>query len=249
MSAPSPNLAETGPSDTVRSVVSFLLFLHLFAIGVAVLSRANSVTPAPLEARLRQVPGIEPYIALTGLDWPYTYFLMLNPLRNERPTWDLQIEVNLQKADGTSETLTFPDLQHMRGPRQHRYERLVSAATEMLQASSMESKIPEGIVRGLVKEKKATGGTIRIRGKTAPEREFEPFPSEHAPQPLYEARILVAGNNVSLFKLDSATESAPASRGTGPRPSTPPSSPPTAPPANNAPAAPAPFGPAPPPTK
>ncbi len=226
MSASPAPPAAAGPSDLVRSVVSFLLFLHLFAIGVAVLSRANAAVPAPLEARLRQVPGIEPYIALTGLDWPYTYFLMLSPLRTGRPDWDHRIEVDLQLADGKRETHVFPDPATMTGPRRHRYERLVNNAVMMLEAPSMESRMPEGVARALVTSRKATGGTIRIRGKTAPDEAYQAFPREYPPTPMYEARILVSGNNVSLFKIDSATDSAPASgaRPTTGTPATPPAS-------------------------
>lgn len=231
MSATPAPPAAAGPSDLVRSVVSFLLFLHLFAIGVAVLSRANAAVPAPLEARLRQVPGVEPYIALTGLDWPYTYFLMLSPLGRGRPDWDHRIEIDLQLADGKRETHVLPDRATMTGPRLHRYERLVDNAVSMLEATSMESRIPEGIARAFVTSRKATGGTIRIRGKTAPDEAYQSMPKEYPPTPMYEARILVAGGTVSLFKIDSATDSAPAS-GARPAPAAPTTQgPPTAPPA------------------
>lgn len=233
-----PAPAPAVPSDTVRSVVSFLLFLHLFAIGVAVLSRASSGIPAPLEARLRQVPGVEPYIALTGLDWSYTYSLMHNRMLPGRPDWDHRIEVDLQLADGKRETFVFPDRAQMAGAQRHRYERLVSNAVNSLESPTMESRIPEGIARGLVAERKATGGTLRIRGKNAPERDFDPFPAEYPAAHMYEARILVSGGNVSLFKIDSATDSAPAS-GT---PAAPANRPATTPPTGSPPVGPAPSG-------
>jgi len=207
MSATPSLPAPTGPSDTVRSVVSFLLFLHLFALGVGVLSRATE--GAPLETKLRDVPGVLPYIQLLGIDWSYT-FPLVAPLRTGQPDLDHRIVVELKKADGSTETIVFPDRAQVSGPRLHRYKNLVTTAVDFLQAASMESKIPENIARSLVREYQATGGTIRILGKVAPEEAYGNMPTADA-APMYEAQILVVGDGVNLLKKESAADSAPAS--------------------------------------
>lgn len=224
MSRAVPPAEAQGPSDSVRSLVSFLLFLHLFAIGVGVLSRATE--GAPLETRLRDVPGVLPYIGLLGIDWPYTYFLM-GPLHTGQPDYDFRMELELKLADGTTKTIWLPDSEQMSRARRHRYQHLVSTAVTLLQAPTFESRLPEGIARDLVRVEGATGGTIRIHGKTMPEEVFQTLPANYPATPMYEARIIVSGEHVSLFKLDSAAESAPASSSSSAAPNAP-ATPPTA---------------------
>lgn len=207
----SETVPPAGPSDAVRSVVSFLLFLHLFALAIGILSRTNPSYPAPLEARLREVPGVLPYIALLGFDWPYT-FVLFGPYHTGEPDFDFRFDIELKLPDGSTKTVVLPDRETMKGEQRHRYEQLVNRAVMLLPSNGVESRIPEGIARELVTAYGATGGTIRIRGKTLPMEEFQAIPAHYPENPMYEAKIIVAGSDVSLFKIDSATDSAPASR-------------------------------------
>src|SRR5688572_16252209 len=62
------------PPQGLRTALSLLLFLHLFALFVAVFSGSPS---SELLTGLRRAPGVRHYLQLLDMDFSYRYHLML----------------------------------------------------------------------------------------------------------------------------------------------------------------------------
>ena len=212
------------PAEWVRTAVSFVLFLHFFALAVAVLSNWD---PSSLALGLRKVPFLEPYVEALALDRSYLpqYALTFG----EPEDTDDEIQVDLQLADGSLEHETIP--QASRWPHAYRQQlRLAETVTDLVgeNTKSFESFLPRAIAahfvvaaeRGTKAQpgQEVTGGTIRIRRHlvqtmTAPASsiaaERDPY-DESRYQTIYEARILLVGGEVQLLKSDTAANVAPA---------------------------------------
>lgn len=212
------------PADWVRTVVSFVLFLHFFALAVAVLSNWD---PSSLALGLRKVPLLASYVEGLALDRSYLpqYALTFG----EPEDTDDEIQVELQLADGSLEHETIP--QANLWPHAYRRQlRLAETVTDLVSENtkSVESFLPRAIAAHFVAEanqgtkgrpgQEVTGGTIRIRRHlvqtmTAPSSsiaaERDPF-DESRYQTIYEARILLVGGDVQLLKSDTAANVAPA---------------------------------------
>lgn len=220
MSAPEHEL----PAEWLRTAVSFVLFLHLFALTVAVLSNWD---PSSLALRLRNVPFLEPYLEALALDRSYLpqYALTFG----EPEDTDDEIQLELQLADGSLEQMKIP--QPTLWPHAYRRQlRLAETVTDLVSENTkaVESFLPRAIAAHFVSAaqrgtrgepgQEVTGGTIRIRRHlvqtmTAPSSsiaaERDPF-DESRYQTIYEARILLVGGEVQLLKSDTAANVAPA---------------------------------------
>lgn len=209
------------PADWVRTVVSFLIFLHFFALAVAVLSNMN---PSDMALRLRRVPLIKPYIEYLTFDQSYVplYGLTFNMPEDT----DTRIDVSLKLKDGTEKTWTFPATDVW--PRQRRAHdaRLVETAADMTGSDyqSFQSIVPQAIAEHVVaQEPDATSGVIRCTRQfpqmmdsldSSDPAERNPYKQSLFTQ-LYEARILISAAGVKLLKSESAAEVAqPASKRT-----------------------------------
>ena len=206
---PTPPADDTPPllAPPGRTIISFLLFLQLFALAVAVLSNE---LPSPLEVGLRKV--VEPYLKLLTMDLSYAYNLTFGftgidaEAMQDTEYW---LEADLKLPNGQATTVVFPQPGLEPKQRFRRYERLVKRAAAALGSTSSESALPGAIATRLVKETGATGGTIRLMRRDLPAEPYQPYSA--APRNLYEARIKVAGNQVQLFKLEtSKSDTAPA---------------------------------------
>ncbi|HWB14070.1 MAG TPA: hypothetical protein VG826_32890 [Pirellulales bacterium] len=204
------------PADWVRTLVSFLIFLHLFALCVAVLSNWN---PSDLALRLRRVPLIKPYIEYLGFDQSYV------PLYGftfglEEDT-DSTIEVVLKFKDGSESTWTLPDAGLWPRERRRHDARLVETAADVMPEDyrDYQSIVPQAIAAHFVaRHPNVKSGVIRcVRQLQQPmESLASSNPAERDPydkrwsRQLYEARILVVGGSVKLMKSEAAAEVAPA---------------------------------------
>ena len=206
---PTPPADDTLPllAPPGRTILSFLLFLQLFALSVAVLSNE---LPSPLEVGLRKV--VEPYLKLLTMDLSYAYNFTFGFNGNEAEAMQdtaYWVEADLKLPDGKpmSAVLPSPGLE----PRQRfrRYERMVKRAAAARGSPSTESALPAAIATRLVKETGATGGTIRLLRRDLPAEPYQPYGAQ--PRKLYEARILVAAGQVQLLKIESSkSDTAPA---------------------------------------
>jgi len=213
------------PSQGVRTVVSLLLFVHLFALAIAMTSRATTVEtefgPAGSEllSRMRDVPFLMRYLQFLELDESYNNaWTQGGPLDS-----DHAIEVVLEFKDPRADQLTIRIPADRLWPplREERYRSLALTAAALVGNSQRENILPQAIAEKLVGEHGATGGTIRIR------RHFPQSPQEAASlddavadpnsdryyETVYEARILVNDGDVSLLKSESPGTAAPAATG------------------------------------
>ena len=146
------------PAAGPRTAMSFLLFVHLFALFVACVSNGAA---SPLQRRLRFVPA--PYLQLLHMDLSYGFHLTQAELSDV----DYLIEMDLENPTSGKKTVRLPprDL----GPpiRYRRYERLAwlladrAAFAESSGDPSAESIIPQAVAARIFKEHGARRGTLR----------------------------------------------------------------------------------------
>lgn len=106
------------PAQGTRTVVSFLLFLHLFALFVALVSTESA---SLLTGRLQAVPGVRPYLQLLFMNLSYRYFLT----SAGRMDVDFHLEADMALPDGSRKVVVFPEPGTRPMLRYRRLERLV----------------------------------------------------------------------------------------------------------------------------
>lgn len=190
----------------MRTLLSFLLFLHLFALAVGVTSNDAA---SQLETGLRKTPLVVPYLQTLLMDLSYSFNLTFGPSDTDASDAESWIEIDLTTPGGPKR-LQLPPPGIEPRQRQRHYESLVRTAAAQMANPNRESVLPAAIARSLVRQYGATGGTIRIVRNTLPDEPFRPFTP--AQRTLYEARILVAAGQVELFKTEAASESAPVAK-------------------------------------
>lgn len=210
----------TPPNESVRGIVSFLLFLHLFALAVAISSHWSA---SPLELALRNVPGLRPYTQLLALDQPYVELYHL--------TYGMPIDTDhaliaeLRMPDRSTLTVSVPPDGVWPAERYARYARLATGVAEYAENEAAASLLPQAVAAHLLARHGATGGVIRCRRHylQSPESVQSPRPVDHDPyndawySVEYEAQILVSGGQVQLLKTESARDVAPAADSSGKR--------------------------------
>ena len=201
------------PPEWLRTTVSFLLFLHFFALTVAVLANWY---PSTLALQLRtRVPLLAPYLEYLDLDQAYVPLYGLTYGMDEDT--DQRVEVELKLADGTQRQFVLPRRGVWPHQRYRREQRLAEIATDLVgeNTKSLESFLPQAIAAHYVAETQAAGarvvgGTIRCRRQFV--QTMDGLASGQAAPPetvnLYEAQILTAGGGVQLLKSEATAEVA-----------------------------------------
>jgi hypothetical protein len=145
------------PSEPVRTIVTLLLFIHLFAVGLAIMTSSESGASALLRDIKERTPLLEPYLTQLWLDRGYDYYLM-----NDQ-NWDFQLEATVKFADGHVEgPMVFPDPNLWSGERRQRYQQLAGfmgnyiARASAPEASALDGErkllLPEAIGGGLLRQ-------------------------------------------------------------------------------------------------
>lgn len=210
--SPTIDLAPRAASPTVRTVASFLLFLHLFALAVAI--GANTGTPSPLQQALRlRVPGVRMYTQLLGLDTSY----MVNLTYGEADDTDHAIVAELG-APGQASTVTLPADDLQPAIRRQRYLRLARQVAMLADDQSLSATLPQSIAVHLLNEAGADTAVIRCRRHftqiMASPRSSNPADRDpYSPQyysTVYEAQAFLARGEVRLLRRETASDVAPA---------------------------------------
>lgn len=162
------------PSQGVRTVVTFLLFLHLFAMGVAISSRATAKggPNASIEMALRKVPGLKQYAQTLRMDLSYTYWLTRGPFPDPDVESDHWFEVDLTLPDGSQQKIVLGGAEIKLPQRYWRYQLLAREAARLSASDAMASVIPQALARRLMAETGARRGVIRVQHKQFGERPY-----------------------------------------------------------------------------
>lgn len=199
------------PPDWLRATVSFLIFVHLFALVVAVISNWN---PSTLAVRLRNnVPFIKPYLQFLAMDQSYLPLYGLTFAMAEDT--DMAVEVELSLPDGSQQSFTLPSSDLWPRERWRHDARLAETAGDLTGEAfrNIESILPQAIAAHYVAKYGAKGGTIRCTRHLLQDIQSagssDPYDKALYTR-VYEARILLVGGSVQLMKKDAAAEVAPA---------------------------------------
>jgi hypothetical protein len=201
-------------SSEARTWVSLLLFVHLLALVVAVTSYTR---PSLLQLRLHEL--FEPYLRnfhLTALpvSYPYARYHLTHATPGDV---DFLVEVDVQKADGSTKTVTIPAGEQPL-VRFRRYQALADAAGTLVSGESNDayaSLLPKTIAASVLAHEEAGGGVLRIRGQGVPELEdvanLEAVlrAARENTSNVYEAQVIVGPVGVELLRRSTTLEVAP----------------------------------------
>lgn len=229
MTSPSPSISKDSagmPDQVVRTAISFLLFLHFFALAVAIFSNWS---PSTLAIRLRNVPCLRPYLQFFDLDQAYIGFYNLHDGLPEDT--DAMVEVELKLKNGEQRKFTLPEPGLRPHQRLRHFSRLAEIAADLASNQDLQSIVPQAIAQHYIAQLQAEGekigpgtvGTVRVGHWLLQSMEAieSSRPDERDPhsavyyRKLYEARVLLAGGKVQLLKVEEARDVAPAAKSAG----------------------------------
>jgi hypothetical protein len=193
-------------SPGVQTLASFLIFLQLFALAVGVTANES---PSQLETALRARTGLRAYLELLAMDLSYAFTLSYGPTTIPGGDSEAWIDVELDMPDGSKLTERLPPTGLWSRQRMRHYDLLARRSVSYLGNPTLEGLVASDIAARLVKETGATAGKIYLRWRQLPTVPFTTTGDQTLTA--YEARILASDGNVELLKIESASESAPAS--------------------------------------
>jgi len=214
----SPRTAPTWDAN-VRSWVSLLLFIHLFAIGVAVTTYTR---PSVLQERLHQFFAV--YLRnLHMTAYPYSYPFARFHLTHAMPgdvDFACEIEVTGPAAsDGTkSQTVVVPEAGLQPGIRFRRYQALANATGTLAGGEASDEYngiLPKAIAGAILQQRDAKQALFRCRAHYLPEMESMEEVDAGRRGALeryattYEAQVFITPAGVELLKKSATLEVAP----------------------------------------
>jgi hypothetical protein len=200
-------------SEGVRTLVSFLVFVHLFTLVIGIVS--NEV-PSQLEQALARLPGLRQYRQVLGMELPYSYYFTRGNDAGGEFDIDFTLTTTVKRPDGSTETLSFPNAEMWPHQRYHRYQMLARqvatfAGEDAPDPSKLELLV-QAIASGILHLEDAKSVEIRCRGQLTPPgmEEFQPA-QDLGPRfrDAYEGRAFLTDDRVELLKKDPARDTAP----------------------------------------
>jgi hypothetical protein len=202
-------------SPETRTWVSLLLFVHLFAILIAVTTYTR---PSAFQRRLHGL--FEPYLRNLHLTaFPTTYpFARFHLTFAGESDVDYSVEVDALRADGTTETITLPPTPLQPLVRWRRYQALANTAGIVASGDlgdAASSILPKAIAGGVLREQNASGGAIRIRAFGVPDEnavdslEATARVARENVTDVYDAEVILGPSGVELLKKSTTLDSAP----------------------------------------
>ncbi len=216
---PQPPLS-TPPAPTwsaeARTWASLLLFVHLFVLLVAVTSYTR---PSALQQRLHDLFGT--YLRnlhLTPLpaSYPFARFHLTHATDTDV---DFAVEVDVERADGSTETVTIPPTPIQPLVRFRRYQALANATGTLASGELGDwapGILPKAIAGSVLRRQQATGGAIRVQALGLPEMEdlasFEAVAraAREKVSNVYDAQVIISPTSVELLRKSTTLEVAPA---------------------------------------
>jgi|GEM_PF-2126040 len=202
------------PKSEIRTTVSFLLFLHLFGLAVAILGTEK---PSQLGLALADVPGLKQYREGLLMNLAYTYYLT----RGNNVGGELDIDHSLiatfKKKGEPDVVVELPAPGTWPGLRRHRY-RTLARTVAMFGDETIGSPEPLGlllqsIANSLLKEYQGDSLDLRCQGRlTLPAMgEFDPTNAATFARfrDAYTTTALRIDNQIELLKREPARDTAP----------------------------------------
>jgi len=220
MTRPAKDEPETTPqlSQGVRTFITFLLFLHCFALGVTVLyhTGAASGLQQALFSRIRT----SYYVDLLGLDLNYDLHLTHNTGADFDHVCDVVLDTP-QGFRGDDEQIARQSLKTIElmpestwpGARRRRLLGLGLRVYVTAEQEEVASNIPQALAEGLLAQNNITEGKHQFRCRVLEPRHWEEPGSEMDPRDprlyrdVYRADVISAGpGEWSLVKVVSEAE-------------------------------------------
>ena len=198
-------------SGGLRTTITMLLALHLFAFAVALLSNTAS---SGLIRQLRRTPMLFGYLQLLNMDSGYNVYWTHGSLVDV----DHQFALDLKFADGRAETVTLPEPAMAPLARARRFQSLARVVARVEGDDNMEPVIPKSVAGGVLAASGAERCTIRCLGRGLVTREMalagdvDPTDAQYL-RPVYEGTAWIQDGTVQLLKTEQSAETAPAAAG------------------------------------
>ena len=219
------------PSQGLRTVLSLLLFVHLFALSVALLSNPRDGMTSPLLNKLGGMRLLSGYLQMLWMDMSYDYFHTYGPLEFVAPLGtDHVAEVELKFADGSTRTLHSPAANLFPRQRYLRYKSLWNNAARTVGQQGAESMLPAMVLESLLRQTGAESATLTLkrhlpmsmdRAQSNEPKDRDPFDDRYY-QTLYTGYGQMRNGRFTFQKLEDAGDSAPAAAGAAPAAAAPP---------------------------
>lgn len=206
------------PADTVRSLVSLFLVLHLLCLVIAF---ASSVAPSPLQLRLLGV--LRPYVRVLNFELPYSQY---NLTQASELDVDHRLEILPQGRDENDPDswIRLPDRGFRGGERYKRYQRLAQQMGRFNQLSMMMpdmgavvGKLAQAVAAHFLYQRETKPQQVRCRRHflqsidaitRGSKEERDPY-SRTFFRVAYAANVVVdEAGNVSVVKIEMASEVA-----------------------------------------
>ncbi len=132
---PSESVSSPGmPSEGIRTVVSLLLFVHIFVVFLAVMTSSDSGGSDFLRD-MKEKTGLDSYLTQLWLDRGYDYYLM-----NDQD-WDFRLEATVHYADGHADDPILLPEPNLSLERRQRYQQLAGlVAQNIARATSPDAR-------------------------------------------------------------------------------------------------------------
>jgi hypothetical protein len=202
-------------SPEARSAASLVIFMHLFALVVAVTTYTQ---PSVLQQRLHEL--FSPYLRTLHLTaYPVNYPFARYHLTHALPTdVDYSVQVDLKGADGQAETVAVPASGLQPWVRYRRYQALANATGTLADEEANEDFsgiLPRAVAGAILRSRGATQGLVRCRAHYLPELEAMAEVAAGRREPLenfsntYEAQVFLSGDSIELLKKSRTLDVAP----------------------------------------
>jgi hypothetical protein len=203
------------PPSGLRTTLTLLLMLHLFALFVAVVS--NFGARSGLRLQLREVPGVRTYLHLLNMDTAYNYHLVFGT-REDR---DFQCELILspgqrpqaagQGGEDERETMLLVPPDMWPGSRRRRYLMLSHNMAANVGDDQIESLLPSALASGMLRQRGVTAGThlwrcVGLEPASRDDAASRGSDREFTPIVVYEADLLPGTGGWEPVKRSAVTE-------------------------------------------
>ncbi len=217
------------PSEFIRSVITLVVFIHLFILFSGAFARTR--LSSDLLRGLYNAPGFSEYLGVLHMgqySFHLTHYADLDQDYNCDVVVDWRDGIatdsdefrSLRKLELFDERGTFPPT------RRRRYQRLAqNVAANVGAESANESRLPLAIAKGLLAEQKITAGRHRFRSRRQEIRVPEfyqaepPSPEDPYDESLYsntyQADVTFFKGKVNINKVSESRETAPVDRPRG----------------------------------